>query len=71
MISSLARNDAEIGARMGICFTFTGTHLTPFLMLAVLLRLWNDIQGWAVLLVCKFSALREVTTIAHHNDLPC
>lgn len=24
MISSLARNDAEIGARMGICFTFTG-----------------------------------------------
>jgi len=29
MISSLAESDAEIGARMGVCFTFTGGS-SPF-----------------------------------------
>lgn len=27
MIGSLAANDSEIGARLGICFTFTGVSL--------------------------------------------
>lgn len=27
MVGSLAESDGEIGARLGVCFTFTGKHL--------------------------------------------
>lgn len=29
MVGSTAETDAEIGARLGVCFTFTGAYLRP------------------------------------------
>ncbi|PFH48946.1 hypothetical protein AMATHDRAFT_148803 [Amanita thiersii Skay4041] len=34
MAASLAKNDSEIGARMGVCFTFTGTCSISYLPIA-------------------------------------
>ena len=52
MVASTAENDAEIGARLGVCFTFTGVYLKPYCPLVRLLssrydRFWRSYRYYS------------------------
>ena len=50
MISSHAKKDSEIGARLGICFSFTGLVVSYFFVIFCLTYEYA-VQGWVALSV--------------------
>ena len=57
VIGSTANNDSEIGARLGVCFTFTGTFSTK----ASLHRILNCFTGFGGLIGMTFIVPSELS----------